>query len=84
MRVSSFAGFLAAAAFVLIPAAAHSQWTVTYLQPATTTDSFGRGVPLRVDQVGQASTGGIYHAALWTGSAGSYVDLQPAGPVAFA
>jgi hypothetical protein len=40
--------------------------------------SFGHGVG-DGQQVGRALIGGIDHAALWTGSAASFVDLHPAG-----
>jgi hypothetical protein len=81
MRISSWARLLLVVVCGLLPSAARSQWTVTYLQPTGPADSFGRGVS-GVDQVGQAFVGGAYHAARWTGSAASFVDLSPAGPVA--
>jgi len=81
MRISSLAGLVVVILSSLFASRANSQWTVTYLQPSGPVDSLGRGVS-GVDEAGQAFVGGNYHAARWTGSAASFVDMHPAGPVA--
>jgi hypothetical protein len=81
MRGSSFVGLLVVIFSGLFSSAAHSQWTVTYLHPAGAVDSFARGAS-GVDQGGQAFVGSNYHAARWSGSAASFVDMHPAGTVA--
>jgi len=56
---------------------ASAQWTVVNLHPAGATYSQAYGVG-GGQQVGEAGTGGT-HAALWSGTAASWVDLHPAG-----
>ncbi len=79
MRQTVFAGLFLAIVFgFLVPA--HAQWTVTYLHPAGAAESWGTGVS-GVDQVGRITNAGSSNtfAALWTGTAGSFVNLNPAG-----
>src|SRR5215210_4207854 len=60
------------------PAAAHL-WTVTNLHPAGASESYAGGVHAG-QQVGSVSFGGgFFRASLWTGTAASWVDLNPAG-----
>ncbi|HEY3243006.1 MAG TPA: hypothetical protein VGM03_06600 [Phycisphaerae bacterium] len=71
------------ALFILAPvfmaSATHAQqWTVINLEPAGSSQSDAYGVE-GGQQVGRAGVGGYYHAAMWTGSAGSWVDLNPSG-----
>jgi hypothetical protein len=54
----------------------YAQWSVTILHPSTADQSVGRGAASGI-QVGEFN--GTSHAALWTGSAGSLVDLHPTG-----
>jgi hypothetical protein len=70
---------LVAAAFGLAVSSApvEAQWTVTRLNPA--------GLPQSMvyaasggQQAGIAVVGGSWHASLWSGTAGSWVDLHPA------
>ena len=64
----------------LLASAAHSQWTVNYLHPAGAGYSIATGVS-GADQVGYALVGDYGHAARWTGSAASFVDMNPAGAI---
>ncbi|MCA9278065.1 MAG: hypothetical protein H6815_04665 [Phycisphaeraceae bacterium] len=57
---------------------ASAQWTVTNLHPPGATQSGALGVQ-NWQQVGYATFNGADHAALWMGSATSFVDLHPAG-----
>lgn len=64
--------------FSLIASAVFAEWTVTYLHPTGYTSSWGYGVS-DGQQVGYVTVGYHDHASLWTGSAGSWIDLHPAG-----
>jgi hypothetical protein len=69
----------AIAAIVLASAGlARAQWTVINLHPAGALWSQASGISAG-QQVGYARFNASVHAALWTGSAASFVDLQPAG-----
>jgi hypothetical protein len=57
---------------------AQAQWTVTILDPAGSTQSFGWACG-GSQQVGQTVVGGVTSASLWSGTAASWVDLSPAG-----
>src|SRR5689334_2038601 len=63
-----------------ISGAAHAQWTVTNLHPAGAIRSTAYDVHAG-QQVGYASIGdwATWHAALWKGTAASFVDLHPVG-----
>ncbi len=70
---------LALSAFAFAwPVDANAQWTVINLHPAGASRSWARDVG-DGQQVGFATVDGADHAALWTGSAKSWVDLHPAG-----
>ncbi len=57
---------------------AHGQWTVTNLHvPGSTgSDAFAASGG---QQAGYVEVGFLYHASLWSGTAGTWVDLNPAG-----
>ncbi len=55
---------------------AYSQWTVSSLHPSLTASSFGYGGS-GINQVGESKVSGVFHASLWSGNAGSWVDLNP-------
>jgi hypothetical protein len=56
---------------------ASAQYTATILHPTGNFGSDGRGAAGGI-QVGNVSSApGVQHAAVWTGSAGSYFDLHP-------
>jgi len=60
---------------------AEAGWTVANLDPAGATQSYAYGVS-GGRQVGVAKISYYYHAGLWSGTAGSWVDLHallPAG-----
>ena len=79
MQFSMLRALLAAVLLCVLANSAHSQWTVTYLHPAGAIQSYAYGVSA-VDVVGEETASGLdYHAARWTGSAASFVDLNPAG-----
>jgi hypothetical protein len=70
-----------ASALILITAAApgsHAQWSVANLHPLNASKSRANGVR-DGKQVGSATFGGVNHAAMWSGSAGTFEDLHPAG-----
>lgn len=72
----------AALSLLAVAGAARADWTVTVLHPAGATESSANGVAVHegvLQQAGGAVFGGASHAALWTGSAASFVDLHPAG-----
>lgn len=54
---------------------ANAQWTVVNLNPPGATESRANAVK-DGQQVGSAVVGGVRRASLWTGSAGSWVDLS--------
>jgi hypothetical protein len=60
---------------------AHAGWTVTNLHPAGMADSYALGIglgPSGLRQVGYVNLpSGIPNAALWAGSAASFVNLSP-------
>src|SRR5215831_2976269 len=58
--------------------AARADWTFSILQPAGATRSIGYGAD-GGSQGGHAKYSDFQHAALWSGSAGSFVDLSPSG-----
>ncbi len=65
---------------ILLSGTAHAQWAVTILHPAGATGSSNAYGGSGSQQVGQAAAGpGDSHAALWRGTAASWVDLHPAG-----
>jgi hypothetical protein len=70
-------------AILLLAAAAstaQADWTFINLHPAGTTESAAYGVgitPGGVRQVGYATVGGAPHAAMWSGAAAGWVDLNP-------
>ena len=85
MRASSSAGLLVVIVFSVLASAAHStQWTVSYLHPPDVPESFGTGVS-GVDEAGyitfSTSPQVIHHASRWTGSAASFVDMNPPGAI---
>ncbi len=60
-----------------------AQWTVTSLNPAGVPESVARGASAG-QQVGFARVplfNGAQHASLWTGTAGSWMDLHPPGAI---
>ena len=65
---------------VVFGPAALAHWTVTNLHPAGATYSRALGVS-GFQQVGHATIDGQPHASLWTGSAQSWIDLNPPGAV---
>src|SRR5262245_12092083 len=67
---------LVACAALSLPA--NAQWTVTSLQPVGAANSYTFGA-FGMQQVGQASVGGTTRASLWSGTAGSWIDLHPQG-----
>ncbi|HUN80273.1 MAG TPA: thrombospondin type 3 repeat-containing protein, partial [Phycisphaerae bacterium] len=71
-HIVAFAGIL------LLPQAAHAQWTVISLNPARATESYAMACSGTI-QVGFSTIGGVRHAGLWSGSAATWVDLNPAG-----
>ncbi len=76
-RRSSAIGAIASVhAFAVV---SHAQWSVTALHPSALEDG-NWSVVSGLDsgqQVGRADVGGRNHAALWRGSAESWVDLHP-------
>jgi hypothetical protein len=72
------AAFAAVTSTMALTTAAQGQWTVTNLNPAGATVSYayaaGGG-----QQVGETLVGGVTRASLWSGTAASWVDLNPAG-----
>ena len=66
-----------AAMFALATGAIAAEWTVVNLHPPGATSSLGLAVD-GDEQVGTVRTGGITRAALWSGTAASWVDLYPA------
>jgi hypothetical protein len=70
------------AALTLAASAASAQWNVTNLHPAGATQSNAYAIgpgPSGVQAGGSAIIANASHAALWSGSAASFVDLHPAG-----
>lgn len=64
---------------LVMPGAAHAQWTVTYLHPANATASVANGAN-GDRQVGYTyDANSHHHASLWSGTAASWVNLSPAG-----
>lgn len=61
---------------LLLPTLSLGAWTVTDLHPTGPFESFGQGVS-GGGQVGWVNYGDT-HAAFWSGSAASFVDLHPA------
>jgi hypothetical protein len=61
--------------------AARAQWTVIELHPAGVDESFA-WVASPGRQGGSTRTLTVQHAALWSGTASSYVDLNPPGAAA--
>jgi hypothetical protein len=74
--------FLPALAALTLASAALGQFTAISLHPAGATESQGLGIgltPTGVRQVGAATISSASHAAMWSGTPGSFVDLNPAG-----
>ncbi|MGE3107706.1 MAG: GC-type dockerin domain-anchored protein [Phycisphaerales bacterium] len=72
---------MALAPALAVVSTARAQWVVTNLHPAGATESAALGVG-QGQQVGYARVGptvGDTRASLWTGSAASWVNLQPTG-----
>jgi hypothetical protein len=69
-HVVAFAGLL------FVTGVAQAQWTVTYLHPPGATQSSANGGS-GTHQVGSATFAGHSHAVRWSGSASSWVDLNP-------
>jgi hypothetical protein len=74
--VRAWIAALFAAGIATMPA--HAQWSVVFLHPPAVDGSEGYGIG-GGHQVGVTGRAGVFHAALWTGSAGSWVDLHPGG-----
>lgn len=75
-RMGVAAGMVLTACAGGVPAMGQGGWTVTYLHPSIAERSAAHattGTP----QVGQALIGGDWHASLWSGTASSWVDLNP-------
>lgn len=73
----SFSRLALAAAAMVLPALGLSQWNVTILHPVGAGSSGGYGV-FGGSQVGAyAQSGGHFHATIWSGSPGSWIDLHP-------
>lgn len=81
MRFATSTRLLALIVSGALASGAHAQWVVSYLHPAGALQSFGNGVS-GVDQVGYIKAGANNHGALWTGSAASFVDMNPASAIA--
>lgn len=73
MRKRSLFAFAA----LCLGASANATFTYTVLHPTGTFASYGEGIN-STSQVGYVLAGG-YRASLWTGTAASWVDLNPAG-----
>ncbi len=69
--------FIAVAALLVMNAHAQT-WTVTNIHPVGASSSYAVGTTGTL-QVGSASFGNEVHAAIWAGSAGSFLDLHPTG-----
>ena len=75
LRILAFGGLLMT---TVASQPAHAGWRVTILHPAGTGSSLANG-GYSTQQVGEAAIGSKDHASLWSGSAASWTDLQPAG-----
>ena len=63
-----------------IPCAAHAQWTVTSLHPLGGDSSTATGLDGTTVVGSVVVSGGISpHASIWSGTAASWIDLNPAG-----
>lgn len=71
-------GFTALLVLIGSATPASAGWEVINLHPAGSTHSHGFGAS-NGQQVGDASIGGAYHAGIWSGTAASWMDLNPAG-----
>ena len=82
MRFKLPLSILLVVAFGSFVSPAHSQWQVSYLHPRWCTRSWGAGVS-GADEVGRtrftAAASFNTYGALWTGTAASYVNMNPAG-----
>src|SRR5688500_9393478 len=58
-------------------APANAQWTVVYLDPAKSTESFANGISGNQQVGGGEPTGDQNMAILWSGAAKSWVSLNP-------
>lgn len=67
---------LAAIAALLAFSSTYAQWTVTNLHPGAASASYSYATRAGT-QGGQVEVGGSLHAALWSGTSGSFVDLNP-------
>jgi hypothetical protein len=70
------------AVLTLITSAAHAQWAITNLHPAGATASSANAIgpsPGGIQEGGAVTIANASHAALWSGSAASFVDLHPNG-----
>ena len=74
----SIVGGVSASVLFLVTASAGAQWSVTFLNPNDTYSVVGYGIAGGM-QVGEYLRQGNAGAALWRGSAASFVDLHPIG-----
>jgi hypothetical protein len=68
------------AVLALAASTASAQWTVTNLHPAGASESYGYAIgpaPAGIQEGGYATISNSPHAALWSGAAASFVDLNP-------
>ncbi len=70
--------YAASAITLFLAICANAQWTVVNLHPEGAGESEAWGVA-QGQQVGEARVGFVDHAGPWHGTAGSWVDLHPAG-----
>ena len=70
--ISSSVGLLAFATM------AHGQWSVISLDPGVSGNSYASGAAAG-QQVGTVEVGSIVHAAHWSSTAASWIDLNPVG-----
>lgn len=69
-------GLGATRAYLWLSTDSWTSWTAQSLQPASATSSQAVATT-GTEQVGYAVIGGTEHASLWSGTAGSWVDLHP-------
>jgi hypothetical protein len=75
MKMRNAVALSAAIALFCFGNQANASWTVINLHPAGATESYAYGVHGN-QQVGTARVSGEFRASLWTGSAGSWVNLS--------
>ena len=79
MVIVNRAMLAAAISVAILATAAHAQWTVTRLNPNGYTFSVAYGVPSGTQQAGVVATNTVGRASLWSGTAASWINLNPAG-----